>query len=98
MGLHAKLIRKSTGKVADASLSIARNIRDFPDVIEHMAAGEEQDNDQADGSPEVAILDNRQDIRPGDPEKAEAAQCNGCEDRETNVVDGPDDGRLGPCW
>lgn len=59
---HAKLILKPTGKVAYATVAIARNIRNLPYMIEHLATGEEEDSNQADSSPEISVLNNWQDV------------------------------------
>ena len=43
LSLHAELIRKSSGKVGNATFPIPSNIRYFPYVVEHVAAGKQED-------------------------------------------------------
>lgn len=63
--LEAVLVLEARRKVGDAAAAVARDIRDVPDLVEHVAAGEEQDGDQGDGSPDGAALDDGQDVGPG---------------------------------
>jgi hypothetical protein len=51
-------------------------------VVEHVSAGEEQDGDQADGSPEVTVLDDRKQVGCGDGQE--------CEDTDDSSRDGDD--------
>jgi hypothetical protein len=52
------LIGKSTSKVAYAASSISSNVRHFSNVIEHVAACEEKDSNQANSGPKVSVLNN----------------------------------------
>ena len=60
--LQTILVLKSSSKVAHATLAILLHIGHLADVVEHVAGGEEEHHDQADCSPEVAVLDHRQDV------------------------------------
>lgn len=55
---HAELIRKATCEIRDPTLAVACNIGYFSDVVEHLAASEEQNRDQADRSPKIPVLYN----------------------------------------
>ena len=66
LSLHAELILEAASKIADASSPILGNVGHLADVIEHVPAGEEQDGDQADGGPDVAVLDDGEKERPSD--------------------------------
>lgn len=75
--LQAKLVLESTGKVADASLSITGHVWDLANVIEHVSAREEQHSDQADSSPQVAVLDDGQSVWSSDCDKADNTKDTG---------------------
>jgi hypothetical protein len=62
LSLETKLVLETTGKVRDSALAVACNVRNLADVVEHVATGEEEDGDQADGGPEVAALEDGQDV------------------------------------
>ena len=72
--LKTILARKSSCKVANAPLSIPSHIRDLSDVVEHVATGKEEDGDQADGRPQVAVLDDWQQIWIADTEERYASK------------------------
>ena len=57
--LHAELVAESAGEVRHAASSIAGYVGYFSDVVEHVAACEKEDGDQADRSPEISVLDHR---------------------------------------
>jgi hypothetical protein len=58
LGFQTVLIGKSPSKIADTTSSITSNIRNFSDMVEHMAACEEKDSNQANSCPKVAILND----------------------------------------
>ena len=62
--LHAVLVLEAAGEVANASPTIPCDVRHLPDLVEHVAAGEQQYADEADGGPDIAVLDDREDVRP----------------------------------
>lgn len=87
---QAKLILEPTGEVAYATMAIARNVRNLPYMVEHLATGEEENSNQAQGSPEISVLDNWQDVGRQDREERNSTHhCGDCED-ETHVVDRTD--------
>lgn len=53
------------GKVVDATTSITSYIRHLSDLVEHMAASEQENTDQAQACPNIAVLDDGEHIRPG---------------------------------
>lgn len=89
--LHAKLILESSREIRDLPLLVRRHVRHRPDVVVHVSRREEQHQDQADGGPEVAILDEGQDVRIGDGAEGHGAQGGGCADGDEDVVDGADE-------
>lgn len=95
LGFHAELVLESTSKVADTALTIACNIRNLPDVIEHLSTGEQEDGNQTDGSPEVSVLDNRQDIGGQNSDQGDGThQDRNCRD-EAHIVEGSNQRGLG---
>lgn len=62
LSLHAKLILEPTSEVAYATVAITRNIGNLPYMIEHLAAGEEEDNNEADSSPKISTLNHWKDV------------------------------------
>lgn len=68
LGLQAKLLLETGRNVTNSTSSVASDVRNLADVVEHVSAGEEQDRDEADGSPEISALENGQHVRVGDVE------------------------------
>lgn len=66
LGLKTELVAEATGKVAESALAVALNVWCLPDVVEHVAAGEEKHSDQAECSPEVAVLQDGGNVWPCD--------------------------------
>jgi hypothetical protein len=62
LSFQAVLIRKSPSEIAHTASSITGNVGDFSDVVEHMTTCEEKDSNQANSSPEVAILNDGQKV------------------------------------
>lgn len=60
--LQAKLVLETTRKVADAAIAVTSYVRDLPNVIKHLTAGEQKNGDQADGGPEVPVLNDGQHV------------------------------------
>ena len=69
--LHPELILKPAREIAHPSFTIRHHIWHLADMIEHVPAGEEQDGDEGDGSPEIAVLDDGQDVRCRDREECD---------------------------
>lgn len=64
--LQAKLILEPAREVRDAAVAVARHVWHFADVVEHVARREEQDGDERDSGPDVAVLDHGHDVWVGD--------------------------------
>ena len=64
MGLHSKLALETACEVTDAAAAVSRNIRYLPDVVKHVSTGEEENEDQADGSPHVSVLYDGEELGP----------------------------------
>jgi hypothetical protein len=71
LGLHTKLVRETPREIANAAPAIACNVGHLADMVEHMSTCEEEDKDQADRSPEVAILEDRYQVWPHNAQKGE---------------------------
>lgn len=71
LDLKTKLALEATGKVSNASLAISRNIRDFSNMIEHVAANEEKNGNHAASSPEVSVLDNWKNVWRGRDQRSD---------------------------
>jgi len=56
-------------------------------VIEHVPAGEQQNSDQTDRGPEVAVLDDRQKIRPRHAQERDPAEHSSGSDCILDIVD-----------
>jgi len=54
--LKTILVAEATSEIAHTTLAITNNIRRLTNVVEHVARREEQDGDEGDGSPEIAVL------------------------------------------
>lgn len=95
LSFHAELVLESTSKVADTALTIACNIWNLPDVIEHLSTGEQEDGNQTDGSPEVSVLDNGQNVGRQNSEQGDGTHHNcHCRD-EAHIIEGSNQRGLG---
>jgi hypothetical protein len=92
LSLKTELVLEATSKVADTTLAVGLDIGDLADVVEHVSAREEENGDQADGGPEVAVLNDRQKVRRGDCEEGEDTDDSGCYGDDLHVVDWALDG------
>lgn len=92
--LQSELVLKATSEVADSSLAVARDVGNFADVVEHGTGGEEQDCDERDCSPQVAVLHNRKDVWGGDGEQGQDAERSRCDCNDAHVIDGACNLRL----
>lgn len=93
LSLETELVLETTGKVGDSALAVACNVGDLADVVEHVATGEEEDSDQADGGPEVAALEDGEDIGGSDGEGGDRSENGYGGGDDLDVVDGTRDGR-----
>ena len=60
-----------------------------------MAAGEQKDSDQSEGSPDIAVLDHGNDVRPEYVDASQATGNHGQAHSPLEVVEGALDGRMG---
>jgi len=98
LSLKTILALESSSKVTDTSMAITNNIRYFSDVIEHVSTCEEENHNQADSSPDVAVLDDWDKKWPGNGTKGYRAE-NGCSDgNDTSPVDWSLDGGMWFTW
>ncbi len=93
--LQAKLVLESTSKVTNTSVSISGHIRDLSNVIEHLTAGEEEDGDQAESRPEVAVLNDGQHVRRESREESNGTHENGNPRDNAHIIDRSNQLRLG---
>jgi hypothetical protein len=64
-------------------------------VVEHVAAGEEQYSDQTECSPEVAVLQDRCDVRPGNGKKGDGTEAEDGDRADLGPVNGTGNGWFG---
>jgi hypothetical protein len=97
LSLETKLVLETTGKVGDTTLAVACNVRNLADVVEHVAAGEEEDSDQTDSGPEVATLEDGKDVGGCDGEGGDGSEDGYGGGDDFDVVDwtGNGGGRAG---
>lgn len=88
LSLETKLVLETTGKVGNATLAVACDIGDLADVVEHVTTGEEQNGDQADGSPEVAALNDGQCVRGSYGESGNGSEDGSGGGNDLDPVDG----------
>lgn len=80
---------KSRGNIANSTTAITSHVGHFSNVVEHVATGEQQDRDKADGSPKVAVLDNWQHVRRRGHQSCANSQDNDSRSDPSHPVDGP---------
>ena len=97
LSLKTELVLEATSEVADTTLAVGLNIGDLADVVEHVATGEEEDGDQADGCPEVAALEDGEDIGSSDGESGDRAEDGYGGSDDLDVVDRTGEGRSRAC-
>jgi len=74
LSLNAILILKPACKIADSTTAVASNVRDSSNVVKHVSASEEKNHDQADTSPQVAVLQEGHNVWVCHRNKREYAQ------------------------
>ena len=95
MSLKTELILEAASEVSEAALAVVASVGHLADVVEHVSAGEEQDHDQADGGPEVAVLEDGRDVGPSNSEECEDADDGRCDSDNLDIVDRALDRRVG---
>lgn len=66
-------------------------------MVEHVAAGEEEDGDQADGGPEVAALEDGEDVGSSNGESGDGSEDGYSGGDDLDVVDRAGEGRSRAC-
>ena len=97
LSLKTELVLETTGKVRNPALSVACNVGDLADVVEHVATGEEQDSNQTDGSPEIAALEDGKDIGSSNGESGDRSEDGYGGGDDLDVVDRTGEGRSRAC-
>lgn len=96
--LKAQLALEVRGEVCDSTAAISCDVRHLADVVEHMPAGKEQNCDQAEGCPDIAVLHNGDHIG-----RCRRQQCTSTKDNSDprpppHPVDGPFNLRMRSIW
>jgi hypothetical protein len=94
LSLHSVLVLEAGSKVRDPSTTIARHIGDATDAVKHVAAGEQQDRDKADGGPDIAVLDDGEHIWPSNNGSSDGAGQHHSGEDPLDPVDRALDGRV----
>jgi hypothetical protein len=81
------LVLETAGEVGETTLAIVTSVGHLADVVEHVSTGEKQDGDQADGSPEVAVLDDGKEVGRGDGEESEDTDDGSRDGDDLHIVD-----------
>lgn len=87
--LQPELVRESSGKVYDIAIPITGYVRNLSDMVEHVAARKEQDDEETDGCPKVSVLNHREDIGSCDAEECYQTQYSCRDDYDPHVIGGP---------
>jgi hypothetical protein len=64
-------------------------------MVEHMATGEEQHGDQTEGGPEIAVLEDRNEVGGSNGKEGNATKYGSGDGDDLHIVDGTADTRLG---
>jgi hypothetical protein len=94
LSLETELVLETAGEVGETTLAVVASVGHLADVVEHVAAGEEQDKDQADGGPQVAVLDDWKDVGRGDGEECEGTDDSSRDGDDLDIVDRTLDRRV----
>lgn len=92
--LQPKLILEPSGKITHPALPISRHIGNLPNMVEHVPGREQEDGDQGDRGPEVAVLDDGQQVRGCDGAEGDQTQHRRRRDGEFHVVERPPEFRV----
>lgn len=94
LSLQPVLALEAARKIRDAAFAIASYVGDLADLVEHVAAGEEEDRDEGDCGPQVAVLRDGQQVRANLEDGADDGQARDDGDDDLDPVDWPRDGRV----
>ena len=81
------MVLETAGEVGETALAIVTSVGHLAYVVEHVSAGEKQDKNQADGGPQVAVLDDGKDVGRGDSEECEDTDDGSCDGDDLDIVD-----------
>lgn len=73
LSLKAILVGKSSSKIADTTSAVTGNIWYFSDMVEHVSGSEEKNGNQADSCPNIAVLENRHKVWPGNTKECHSS-------------------------
>lgn len=68
------MIAVSRSDIGDTAAPVVNNVWDVADVVEHVAAGEQEDSDKGDGCPEIATVNDGLDNGEGDADNCNSDQ------------------------
>lgn len=88
------MVLKASSEVAHTTARVVGNIGDLANLVVHVTTGEQQDSNQSEGSPDIAVLDHGHDVRPGDVDASQATGNHGEAHSPLEVVDRALDGRM----
>lgn len=63
-------------------------------MVEHVSASEEKNSNQADGSPQVPVLEEGCKIWCGNGEERDEAEDSGCDGHNFHIIEWPRDWRF----
>lgn len=86
LGLQTKLVLEASGKVADATLAISGHVWDLSDMVEHVSTGKEKNSNQANGSPQISVLEKRRKVWCGNSEEGDKSENSGRDSYRFHVV------------
>lgn len=93
--LEAKLVLETSSKVGNLALAITANIWRRPDMVKHVTARKQQNSDDRQRSPQVAVLHDGHDVWPGYKSTCNTAENNGSNSDKADVVKRAVDARFG---
>lgn len=85
--LETELVLETAGKVGETTLAIVTSVGHLANVVEHVSAGEEQDENQADGGPQVAVLDDGKNVGRSDCEEGDDTNDSSGNSDDLDIVD-----------
>jgi len=85
--LETELVLEATGEVVQTALAIVTSVGHLADVVEHVTAGEEKDENQADGGPQVAVLNDGKNVGRGDSQEGEDTDDGSRDSDDLDIVD-----------
>lgn len=96
--LQAELVLEAACKIRDAASPISSDVWHLADVVVHVTAGEEQNGNKAASCPDVAALDDGENVRPGNKCKCSATEQDHDSRHQAYPVHRPLDRRMRSVW